>query len=74
MDEPRRAVLGVAVMSNDGAHANAMLDQIQSFTLGVSEAVLVDSRLELIPVGELEHGVGRDPGYGKADTDWSDEP
>lgn len=72
LDEPRRAVLAVAVVSNDGSHVNSMLDQIQSFTLGLTEAVLVDSRMELLPMGELEHGSGRARGYPSAD--WSGEP
>ena len=71
LDEPRRAVLGVAVTSNEGSHANEMLDKIQAFTLGLTEAVLVDSRIELIPVGELEHGLVRDTGYLPAD--WSED-
>ena len=71
LDEPRRAVLGVTVVSNEGGHANSMLDQIRSFTQGLTEAVLVDSRLDLIPVGALEHAL--DGGEGYESANWRED-
>ena len=54
LDSHRRAVLGFAVVSNDGAHANSMLDHISAFMAGLTEAVVVGRSLELIHVeGEL---------------------
>jgi len=61
MDVHRRAVLGFAVVSNEGRHANAMLDQITSFVAGASEALVVDRSFELVPfgdqLGEFEGGL-----------------
>ena len=52
LDSKRRAVLGLAVVSNDGRHANAMLDKITAFIAGASEAVISGRKIELIPLGE----------------------
>jgi len=52
MDVHRRAVLGFSVVSNDGRHANSMLDQITSFVAGASEALIVDRSIELVQIGE----------------------
>jgi uncharacterized protein YlxP (DUF503 family) len=48
MDAHRRAVIGVAVVSNDGRHANAMLDQISAFMVSLTEAVLTDRSLDIL--------------------------
>jgi uncharacterized protein len=48
MDSHRRAVIGVAVVSNDGRHANAMLDQISAFMVSLTEAVLTDRSLDIL--------------------------
>jgi uncharacterized protein YlxP (DUF503 family) len=48
LDSHRQAVIGFAVVSNDGRHANSMLDHISSFMAGISEAVLVDRTLEIV--------------------------
>ena len=52
LDSKRRAVLGLAVVSNDGRHANAMLDRITAFIAGASEAVISGRKIELIPLSE----------------------
>lgn len=54
MDEHRIAVLGIAVVSNDASHANSMIDTIQSFVATATEAVLVDRRLELVHLGDMD--------------------
>ena len=54
MDDHRRLVLGVAVVSNDARHANSMIDTILDFMATASDAVLVDRRLELVHVGEMD--------------------
>jgi len=48
LDSHRRAVLGFAVVSNDGRHANAMIDEVVSHVAAASEAVLVDRTTELV--------------------------
>lgn len=55
LDEHRRAVIGFAVLSNDGRHANEMLDTISSFVATLTDAVVVDRSLELLHVSE-HHG------------------
>ena len=51
LDVHRRAVLAFCVVSNDGRHANSMIDQIQSFVTGATQAVVVDSNIELLHLG-----------------------
>jgi uncharacterized protein YlxP (DUF503 family) len=51
LDEHRRAVIGFAVVSNETAHANSMLDTIGGFVSGLTEAVVVDRSIELIHAG-----------------------
>ena len=50
LDTHRRAVIGVAVVSNDSSHANSMLDHITSFTSSLTEAVITDRSLEILHV------------------------
>ncbi len=59
MDDHRRMVLGIAVVSNDARHANAMIDKVQDFVSTASEALVIDRRMELVHVGEMDewHGV-----------------
>jgi uncharacterized protein YlxP (DUF503 family) len=52
-DAHGRAVLGFAVVSNDGRHANSMLDEIASFVAGAGEALVVDREMEILHVGEI---------------------
>jgi uncharacterized protein len=59
LDEHRRAEVGFAVVSNEAAHANSMLDTIASFVSGLTEAVVIDRTLELIHMS--------------ADRDWRQE-
>jgi len=54
MDDHRRLVLGVAVVSNDSRHANSMIDTVQEFVSTASEAILVDRRMELVHLGEMD--------------------
>jgi uncharacterized protein YlxP (DUF503 family) len=48
LDAHRRAVIGVAVVSNDARHANSMLDHISAFMSGISEAVVTERTLEIL--------------------------
>ena len=54
LDEHRRALIGFAVVSNDGRHANSMLDKISSFASTLTEAVVLDRSIELLHVGQDE--------------------
>lgn len=49
-DVHRRAVLGVAVVSNDAGHATSMLDGVASFIAAATEAVVIDRRMEIVHV------------------------
>lgn len=50
LDVHRRAVLGVAVVSNDASHANSMLDHVTAFMETLTEAVMSDRTLEIVHV------------------------
>ena len=78
MDAHRRAVIGLAVVSNDARHVNSMLDRISSFMSSLTEAVPSERSLEILHVGgEAAPFV---PGYGSdtapdtaTDTEWEDD-
>ncbi len=55
LDAHKRAVLGLAVVSNDVRHANSMLDTLTAAIAGASEALIVDRRMEILNVGAGEH-------------------
>ncbi len=52
-DAHRRAVLGFAIVSNDGRHAQSVLDKVVSFIAGAGEAQIIDrsSSIEHIDLG-----------------------
>ena len=52
LDEHRRAEIGIAVVSNDGRHANSMIDKIASFASGLTEAVVLDRSIEVLHIGD----------------------
>ena len=54
LDHHRQAVIGLAVLSNETAHANSMLDTISAFASGLSEAVVLDRSIELIHTGSVD--------------------
>jgi uncharacterized protein YlxP (DUF503 family) len=54
LDQHRRAVIGLAVVSNDAAHVNSMLDTIADFACGASEAMVLDRSIELIHAGAAD--------------------
>ncbi len=77
MDDHRRAVIGVAVVSNDARHATSMMDTIVSFVAGATEAQVIDRGTELAHYGA---GLGGDARMLGAAIDrldgvaaWSDE-
>ncbi|MGF1467518.1 MAG: DUF503 domain-containing protein [Sandaracinaceae bacterium] len=63
-DVHRRAVLGLAVVSNDSRHAQSMIDSLVSFIASSTEAPLVDRRTEILHVG--------DEGFGDFGGGWDD--
>ncbi len=70
-----RATLGFAVVSNDGRHANSMLDTLTSFVAGATEAAIVDRRIEIVHFNDgvdlrEDRPVAWDPS--DADGDWGD--
>jgi uncharacterized protein YlxP (DUF503 family) len=52
LDSKRRAVLGLAVVSNDKQHVNEMLDKIAAYIAGASEAVVTGRTLEIVSFGD----------------------
>jgi len=72
LDAHRRAVVGLAVVSNDSRHANSMLDRISTFMAGISEAVLVDRSLEILHT-EGEWSPLATAGERSSSEDWDDE-
>lgn len=72
LDEHRRAEIGFAVVSNDGRHANSMIDKISSFASGLTEAVVLDRSIEVLHVGD-----GASFGIAQAgaddDASWDDD-
>jgi uncharacterized protein YlxP (DUF503 family) len=52
LDAHRRAVLGLAVVSNDVSHVHSMLDTLTSAIANASEALVIDRRVEIVHVGE----------------------
>lgn len=57
LDEPRRAVLGVAVVANEAAFCDQVLATIASAAGTLPNAVLDDRATEIIPFGEQGRGV-----------------
>lgn len=50
-DVHEKAVIGVAVVGNDGRVLNSLLDRVVEFMDSMGLAELVDHELELIPLG-----------------------
>ncbi len=70
LDSHRRAVLGLAVVSNDVRHVNSMLDTLVAAIAGASEALVVDRKMEILRLGEGEHLASHE---GRFDGDLADE-
>ena len=58
LDEHQRAVIGIAVVSNEAARCDELLSVAASMADGVRDAVLVDRVTEIIPFGREGQGVG----------------
>lgn len=73
-DVHRRAVIGVAVLSNDARHATSMLDTIIASMASHTSAEIVSRRSAVLHVGE--HDLRDDlvaSGLGEQDP-WNDDP
>ena len=53
MNEHTRAQVGFAVVTNESAHADRMLEEIAQFVQGATEAVVVHRNSELVHFGSL---------------------
>lgn len=81
LDDPRRATLGVAVVSNSSAQCDRVLADVASMASTLSDAVLTDRATEILPFGEggsgvqggIEQALGRS-GYMGNDDDEEDGP
>ena len=74
MDVHRRAVLGMAAVSNSGSHASSMIDAVIQQVQASTDAPLVERSLEIVHIGDGEHmeklaGLGAVPDVGLA-ADW----
>ncbi len=57
LDDPRRATLGVAVVSNSAAVCDEVLAHVASMAGTLKDAVLTDRATEILPFGEGGRGV-----------------
>ena len=48
-----RAQIGVAVVSNASDHVNSILDHVLNTIYQVAEVEVLDSELEIIPIGQM---------------------
>lgn len=85
LDDPRRATLGVAVVSNEAAQCDRVLADVAAMASTLPDAILADRATEIIPFGEggsgvqggieqaLDQPLGR-RGGGEDEDDEEDEP
>jgi len=57
LDDPRRATLGVAVVSNESAQCDRVLADVAAMASTLPDAVLADRATEIIAFGEGGSGV-----------------
>ena len=57
LDDPRRATLGVAVVSNSAAMCDKVLADVAAMAGSLPHAVLTDRATEIVPFGEGGAGV-----------------
>ena len=57
LDEPRRATLGVAVVSNEAAFCDQVLATVASAANCLPNALLTDRATEIVPFGEGGSGI-----------------
>lgn len=84
LDDPRRATLGVAVVSNEAAQCDRVLADVAAMASTLPDAILADRATEIIPFGEggsgvqggIEQALDRrwGGGEGEGEDDEEDEP
>lgn len=57
LDHPGLSTLGIAVVSNEAAQCDRVLEEAAHAASTLSNAVLVDRATEIIPIGTLAHGI-----------------
>lgn len=51
LEHPKRAWLGVAVVANDAAHCDSVLEEVAAVAANLPDAILTDRATEVIPLG-----------------------
>ncbi len=59
LDDPRHAVLGFAVVSNDAAHCDSVLAEVARVASTLPDAILSDRATEIVPFGEAGRSLQR---------------
>ncbi|MFO0549022.1 MAG: DUF503 domain-containing protein [Polyangiaceae bacterium] len=57
LDDPRRAVLGVAVVANEAAHCDSVLAEVASVAQNLPDALLSDRATEIVSFGAGGRGI-----------------
>jgi uncharacterized protein YlxP (DUF503 family) len=57
LDDPRRAHLGVAVVSNEAAQCDRVLEEVAHYASTLGDALLTDRATEIVPFGEAGRSV-----------------
>ena len=57
LDHPQHATLGVAVVANEAAHCDRVLEDVAAMASGLPDALLADRATEIIPFGAGGLGV-----------------
>lgn len=57
LDHPGLSTLGIAVVSNEAAQCDRVLEEAAHAASTLSNAVLVDRATEIIPIGTLAKGI-----------------
>ncbi len=52
LDDPRHAVLGVAVVSNEAAHCDSVLEEVARVASNLPDAMLSDRASEIVSFGD----------------------
>lgn len=75
LDHPRRATLGVAVVSNSSTVCDQLLSDVASIAGLLPDAILTDRATEIIPFGEGGSGVqgGIEQALGRIHDEEQDE-
>jgi hypothetical protein len=75
LDDPRRAVFGVACVSGSAAMCDRVLADVAAMASTLPDAVLADRATEIIPFGAAGRGVegGIEQALGRDDQGWDED-